>query len=46
LAPKVVDQEKKAMSFIMSTTGRKIKRVKEDSSDEEEDDDILGTDSI
>jgi len=46
LAPKVVDQEKKAMSFILSTTGRKIKRTKEDSSDEDEDDDILGTDSI
>jgi hypothetical protein len=42
----VVDQEKKAMSFILSTTGRKIKRTKEDSSDEDEDDDILGSDSI
>lgn len=46
LAPKVVDQEKKAMSFILSTTGRKIKRTKDDSSDEDEDDDILGSDSI
>jgi hypothetical protein len=34
------------MSFILSTTGRKIKRTKEDSSDEDEDDDILGSDSI
>lgn len=46
LAPKQVDQRKKSMSFILSTTGRKIKRTKEDSSDEDEDDDILGGDSI